>query len=83
MVLNEESSQEYALMLEFLKAPFLVIHFSYINDLLNDVICNIAIYADDTTLFSNCDQVSELWQQLQLAPELESDLQDTVNWRWK
>ena len=83
MVLNEESSQEYALMLEFLKAPFLVIHFSYINDLLNDVICNIAIYADDTTLFSNCDQVSELWQQLQLAPELESDLQDTVDWRWK
>ena len=83
MVLNEESSQEYALMLEFLKAPFLVIHFSYINDLLNDVICNIAIYADDTTLFSDCDQVSELWQQLQLAPELESDLQDTVNWRWK
>ena len=83
MVLNEESSQEYALMLEFLKAPFLVIHFSYINDLLNDVICNIAIYADDTTLFSNCDQLSELWQQLQLAPELESDLQDTVDWRWK
>ena len=83
MVLNEESSQEYALMLEFLKAPFLVIHFSYINDLLNDIICNIAIYADDTTLFSNCDQVSELWQQLQLAPELESDLQDTVDWRWK
>ena len=71
------------LMLEFLKAPFLVIHFSYINDLLNDVICNIAIYADDTTLFSNCDQVSELWQQLWLAPELESDLQDTVDWGWK
>ena len=70
------------LMLEFLKAPFLVIHFSYINDLLN-VICNIAIYADDTTLFSNCDQVSELWQQLRLAPELESDLQDTVDWGWK
>ena len=71
------------LMLEFLKAPFLVIHFSYINDLLNDVICNIAIYADDTTLFSNCDQVSELWQQLRLAPELESDLHDTVDWGWK
>ena len=71
------------LMLEFLKAPFLAIHFSYINDLLNDVICNIAIYADDTTLFSNCDQVSELWQQLRLAPELESDLQDTVDWGWK
>ena len=36
----------------------------------DDVICNIAIYADETTLYSNCDQASEL----------ESDLQDTVDW---
>ena len=28
----------------------------YINDLPDDVICNIAIYADDTTLYSKCDQ---------------------------
>ena len=26
----------------------------YFNDL-GDVVCNIAIYADDTTLYSNCD----------------------------
>ena len=47
------------------------------NDLPDDVICNIAIYADDTTLY--CDQVSDLWQ-LELASELESDLPDTVGW---
>ena len=52
----------------------------YINDLPDDVICNIAIYADDTTLYSNCDQASNLWQQLELAFELESDLQDTADW---
>ena len=46
----------------------------YINDLPDDVICNIAIYADDTTLYSKCDQASDLWQQLGLASELESDL---------
>ena len=46
----------------------------------DDVICNIAIYADDTTLYSKCDQASDLWQQLELASELESDLQDTVDW---
>ena len=45
-----------------------------------DFICNIAIYADDTTLFSKCDQESKLWQQLKLASELESDLQDIVDW---
>ena len=52
----------------------------YINDLPDDVICNIAFYADDTTLYSKCDQASDLWQQLELAFELESDLQDTVDW---
>ena len=52
----------------------------YINDLPDDVICNIAIYADDTTLYSKCDQASDLWQQLELASELESDLRDTVDW---
>ena len=40
----------------------------------------VAIYADDSTLYSNCDQVSDMWQQLELASELESDLQDTVDW---
>ena len=46
----------------------------YINDVPDDVICNIAIYADDNTLYSKCDQGSGLWQQLELASELESDL---------
>ena len=46
----------------------------YINDLPDDVICNIVIYADDTTLYSKCDQASDLWQQLELASKLESDL---------
>ena len=48
----------------------------YINGHPDDVICN-GIYADDTTLYSKCDQASDLWQQLELASELESDLQDT------
>ena len=52
----------------------------YNNDLPDNVICNIAICADDTTLYSRCDQASDLSQQLELASELESDLQDTVDW---
>ena len=67
-------------MLEFLKGPLLVVHFScYINDLPDDVISNIAIYADDTTRYYKSDQPSDLWQQLELASELESHLQDTVD----
>ena len=32
----------------------------YINDLPNDVICDIAIYADGNTLYSKCVKVSDL-----------------------
>ena len=43
----------------------------YISDLPDDVICNIAIYADDTTKpYSKCGQASDLQQKLELASEL-------------
>ena len=54
----------------------------YINDLPDDAICNIAIYADDATLYCKSDQTSNLWQQLELASEPESELRDTVDW-WR
>ena len=50
----------------------------YIYDLPGDVICNIVIFADDTTLYFKCDPAPDLWQQLESASEY--DLQDTVNW---
>ena len=47
----------------------------YINDLPDDVTCNIAICADDTTLSATLsDEASDLWQQLELSSEIESDL---------
>ena len=52
---------------------------SYISEFLDDVIFNIAIYANDTTLYSTCNQASGLWQQLEFASELETDLQDNVD----
>ena len=55
----------------------------YINDFLDDVISDIAIYADDTIPCSKCDRASDLCQQLELASELESDLRDTVAWSKK
>ena len=51
-------------------------YYIYINDIPDDV---IAIYADDTTLYPKCDQAYDLWQQLELASELESDLRHTVD----
>ena len=49
-----------------------------INELSDDVICNIAIYAD-TSLYSKCDQASDLWQQLELASEHDPNLHGTVD----
>ena len=53
------------------------------NNLLDDVIFNISVFADDITVYSKCDQVSDLWQKLELASELESDLRDVADWSGK
>ena len=53
-----------------------------INDLPHDATCDI-FFADDITLSSKCDHVSDLLQQLELTSELESDLQETVDWSRK
>ena len=52
----------------------LTLFLRYVNDLPEDVIVDIAIYADDTALYSKCDQASDLRQKLELVSELESDL---------
>ena len=81
MVLDGKPSQEYPVNTGLPQGSILgpTLLLLYINDLPDDVICNIAVYADDTTLYSKCDQACDLWQQLELASELEFDLQDTVN----
>ena len=81
MVLDGKSLQEYQVNAGDPQGSILdpTLFLLYINDLPDDVICNIAIYADYTTLYSKSDQASDLWQQLDLASELESDLQDTVD----
>ena len=74
--MHGKSSQEYPVNVGvpqgFILGPRLFL--LYTNDLPDDVICNIAIYVDDTTLYFKCDLASDLWQQLELVSELESDL---------
>ena len=81
MVLYGKSSQEYPVYAGVLQVSIRgpTLFLLYINELPDDVMCNIAICADDTTLYSKCDLASDLWQQLELASELESGLRDTVD----
>ena len=62
MVLHGKSSQEYTVNIEVLQGSFLgpMLFLVYINDLPDDVICIIAVYADDTTLYAKCDQASDM-----------------------
>ena len=82
MVLDGKFSQEYPLNARVPRGSILrpTLFLLYINTLPDNVIFNIAIYTDDTTLYSNCDQASYLWQQQKLASKFKSDLGDTLDW---
>ena len=62
VVLDGKSSQEYPVNAGVPQGSILghTLFSLYINDLPDDVICDIGIYADDTTLDSKCDQASDL-----------------------
>ena len=79
VVPNGNSSEEYPINAGVPQGSILgpTLFLLYINDFPDNVICDIAVYADDTTVYSKCDQASDLWQQLELAAEHESDLSDT------
>ena len=81
MVLDERSSQEHPVNARVPQGSILgsTLFLLYINDL-PDVICGIAIHADDTTLYSKYDQAFDQWLQLPLASKFESDLRDIVEW---
>ena len=62
MTLDGKSSQEYLVNAAVPQGSIIgpTLYLLYINDLPNDVICDIAIYADDTTLCFKFDQASDL-----------------------
>ena len=71
-------------MVEFLKRPLLILHFFYYTLMAFLMMLSlILLYILMILLYSKCNQASNLWQQLELASELQSDLQETVDWAKK
>ena len=77
-----QSSQEYPVNPGVPQGSILgpTLFLLYISDLPDNVLCDIAVYTNDTTLYSKCDQASDLCQLLEFASQLESDLGDTMAW---
>ena len=77
----ESLHKNIQLLLEFLKAPFLLLHFSCYTLITFLMMLSVILLSMlMMLLYSKSDQVSDLWQQLDLASESESDLRDTVDW---
>ena len=82
MVLNKKCLQEYPVNAGVYQGSILgpTLFLLYVNDFPDNVFCNIAVYPDDSTLYSKYEQASDMWQQLELTSELESDLRVTGDW---
>ena len=82
MVLDWKSSQEYPANAGVPQGSSLgpALFLLCLDGRPDNYICSIVIYLDDTTLNSTCDQASDMWQQLEMAAEPESDLRYTVDW---
>ena len=65
-------------MLEFLKAPFLILYFSYSTLMTFLMMISVILLSMLMVLLFNLSVIRDMWQQLEMRDELESDLGDTV-----
>ena len=72
----ESLHKNIQLMREFLKVPFLVLHFSYFTLMIFLTMLSVILLSMLMILLS----ILSVIEHLELASELESDLRDTVDW---
>ena len=81
VVLDGQSSSPYSLNAGVPKGSALgqTLFLIFINDLPDNLISKLAIYADDSTIYS-CIPKSDMFSQVEMAGEIELDLKSFVEW---
>ena len=74
----ESFHKNIQLMLEFLKAPFLILYFSYSTLMTFLMMISVILLSMLMVLLFTLSVIRDMWQQLEMPDELESDLGDTV-----
>ena len=82
VVLDGQSSSEFSINAGVPQGSILgpTLFLIFINDLPDDKLSEIAIYADDTTLYSCLEKSGSLFEAVELAGSLQRDLDDIVEW---